>query len=247
MIQFGLATHKRNYFDEIDLAKSLGFDFFQIWLYNGSLSVDTLPEPKGKSILDASFPIIIHAVFDIPDFKIYDKIFFNTIEYFGHKEVIIHPICKKEQITNNTVYLLKENIEKISKKLSERGVKLFLENNSVIDGFFNTVDDLRIIFEPNPDIGLLLDLAHINNYDHLEEIVKMRYPECIHIADKHFSTAHEHITLGEGDLDFKMIFSKIIPGYNGKIILEAADSIDGIKKSKEIMNKIFGIESTSRP
>jgi len=241
MIEFGFATFKRDYFEEITLAKSLGFSFFQIWFYNGILCAETLPEPREKFVLDASFPIIIHALFDLSDFEIYEERLLYLIDYFKHKEVIIHPICEKGQITSNTVFLLKKKIEKISNKLIRQNVKLFLENNHIVNGFFNSIDDLRLIFDSNPEIGLLLDLAHINNYEHLEKIVKIRYPECIHIADRHFGTGHEHITLGEGEMDFGMIFSKIIPKYEGKIILEATDTIEGIKKSKEIMNKIFGI------
>ena len=51
----------------------------------------------------------------------------------------------------------------------------------------------------------------------------MRFPECIHIADKHFNIAHEHIPLGDG-----------------RIILEATDTKSGIEKSKQIMNDLFG-------
>ena len=242
MVQFGLVTYKRDYYEEIRLAKSLGFDFFQLWFFNGILCADTLPEPREKAIKEAGFPIIIHAVLDLPDFETYQEKFLYLLGYFGHKETIIHPICNKEPVTKQTVFTLKEKIEKIANEFSRRGIKLYVENNHLIGGFFNTVDDLKIIFEPNPEIGLLLDLAHINDYDHLREIVQMRYPECIHIADKHFGPGHEHITLGEGELDFDMIFSKVIPDYNGRIILEAADSTDGIKKSKETMNRIFGIK-----
>ena len=173
----------------------------------------------------------------------YGNKFIEMVKYFGHNEVIIHPICKSEKISKNTVFILEKNIRKIHKKLLEHEVKLFLENNSIIDGFFNTVEDLSIVFNSNPDIGLLLDIAHINNYEHLNEIIKMRFPECIHIADKHFNIAHEHITLGEGDIDFENIFKNIIPHYNGRIILEATETIDGIKKSKHVLDNIFNINN----
>jgi sugar phosphate isomerase/epimerase len=240
MIYKGMALRFReNYTEEIDYARSLGFDYFQIWFYNGVLSVETLPEPKEQAIKKALFPVILHAVFDMPDYEQYGQKLLELIEFFGHKEVIIHPICKSEQITTDTIYSLKTKINLIHQKLSKRNVKLYVENNSVIDGFFNTIDDLRIIFESCPDIGLLLDLAHINNYDHLKEIVEMRFPECIHIADKHFGIAHEHITLGDGDLDFEMIFNQIIPRYSGRIILEAVDSKGSIQKSKKILDTLF--------
>jgi sugar phosphate isomerase/epimerase len=240
MIHKGMALRFReNYAEEIDFARSLGFDYFQIWFYNGVLSIETLLEPKEQAIKKALFPVILHAVFDMPDYELYGQKLLELIEFFGHNEVIIHPNCKSEKITTDTIFSLKTKISLIHQELSKRNVKLYVENNSVIDGFFNTIDDLRIIFESCPDIGLLLDLAHINNYDHLKEIVEMRFPECIHIADKHFGIAHEHITLGDGDLDFGMIFNQIIPRYSGRIILEAVDSKSSIQKSKKILDTLF--------
>ena len=110
---------------------------------------------------------------------------------------------------------------------------------SVIDGFFNSVDELHIVFDANPDIGLLLDLAHINDYDHLRDIVKMRRPECIHIADKRFGIPHEHLPIGDGELDFKMIFQEIIPAYSGRLILEAVESEGDIIKSAKSLDELL--------
>jgi len=241
MIKKGIALRfEEDYSKEISFAKSLGFEFFQIWFYNGTLSVDTLSEPKEKSIKNRGFPIILHAVFDMPDYEKYGRKLLELVDYFGHKEVIIHPSCEKENINKNTVFSFKEKLETIYKELSKRDIKLYVENNSIKDVFFNSVDELRVIFDSYPDIGLLLDLAHTNNYEHLKDIVKMRFPECIHIADKRFGVDHEHIALGTGDLDFGMIFKDIIPNYNGRIILEAVDSNGDIIQSNKVIDRIFG-------
>ena len=240
MVKKGISlSFKENYLDEIDYVRSLGFEFFQIWFINGTINVETLQEPKEEAIKDAKFPIILHVLFDLPDFEKYSKKLLYLIDYFEHKEVIIHPVCKTEQITKNTIFQLERKIGIIYKELKIRNVKLYVENNSVIDGFFNTVSDLRIIFDKYQDIGLLLDIAHINNYDHLKEIVQMRFPECIHITDKHFGISHEHLPLGEGELDFNMIFGNILKGYDGRIILEIIHSKNAIEKSNKILEKIF--------
>ena len=240
MIQIGRALRfNENYVEEVEFAQKLGFEFFQIWFYNGFLSAKTFCEEKQQEIKDVSFPIILHALFDIADYDKYGQRVIEQVDFFDHKEVIIHSVCTSEKITEKTVYKLKEKIGIIHQELYKRNIKLFIENSSVIDGFMNTVEDLRIIFDSYPNIGLLLDIAHINNYEHLKEIVKMRFPECLHIADKHFGIAHEHLPLGDGDLDFKMIFNDFIPNYNGKVILEATDSIKGIEQSKRIMDSIF--------
>ena len=240
MIQKGMALRfNENYINEIEFAKKLNFEFFQIWFFNGTLSVNSIQEPKQNKIKEYGFPIIIHAVFDINDFEKNGHKLLELVDYFDHKEVIIHPVCISEEITNKTIFKLLEQITLIHQKLKKRHIKLYVENNSIIDGFFNSVDELKIIFDSNPEIGLLLDLAHINDYNHLRNIIKMRKPECIHIADKRFGVPHEHLALGDGDLNFDMIFKEIIPGFNGRIILEAVD--DSIEKSKRIIDSLFHI------
>ena len=230
---------KEDYYNEIILAKEMNFDFFQIWFFNGKLSMSTQNISNENAIKYLDFPVILHAVFDIDDFEKYGQELIRLVKLFNHKEVIIHPVCTSKPITNMTVHTLNIKLIEINKKLKEQKVKLYVENNSIIDGFFNSVEDLYFVFKNSPDIGLLLDLAHINNYEHLKEIVSMRFPECIHIADKHFGIPHEHITLGTGDLDFKMIFSEIIRGYKGRVILEAVDTLENIKKSKYMIDGIF--------
>lgn len=240
MVHNGMALrYKENYQSEIEFAKTLGFDFFQIWFFNGVLSVDSLQEPKENEIKDCGFPIIIHAVFDINDFEKHGQRLLELVDFFNHSEVIIHPVCTSEEISDETVYVLSGKLKSINNEFRKRKVKLYVENNSIIDRFFNTVEDLRVVFDHNADIGLLLDLAHINDNEHLRDIIKMRKPECIHIADKRFGVPHEHLTLGEGDLDFDMIFTQLIPKYEGRIILEAVDSKEDIEKSKRKIDSLF--------
>ncbi|WFA09060.1 hypothetical protein [Tissierella sp. Yu-01] len=59
------------------------------------------------------------------------------------------------------------------------------------------------------------------------------------MADKHFSVIHEHLPIGQGDLDFQKIFNNYVKGYNGKIIFEVVTDVDDeIKNSKEIIQTI---------
>ena len=228
-----------DYLAEIKFAEKLNFEFFQIWFFNGTLSVNSLQEPKENKIKEYGFPIILHAVFDINDFEKYGKKLLELLDYSGQKEVIIHPVCTSEEITSKTVFKLSEQIARIYQELKKRQIKLYVENNSIIDGFFNSVDELSVIFDNNSEIELLLDLAHINGYSHLRDIIKMRKPKCIHIADKRFGVPHEHIALGDGDLNFAMIFKEMIPDFNGRIILEAVESNNDIEKSKQIIDNLF--------
>ena len=223
-----------------------GFEFFQIWFYHGELCIPSIPQPNEKIIKELDFPVIFHATFNPPDFEKYGQRLIELLDYFEHNEVIIHAICETEPVTNDSVLYLADNVQKIYDKLHRNGIKIYFENNSVyidkkgeINKFFNSVEDLRVVFDANPNIGLLLDVAHVNNYEHLKSIVDMRFPECIHIADKRTGVLHEHLPLGSGDMDFDMIFKDLLAGYDGSIILEAIQTWEDIAKSKTIIDNLF--------
>ena len=240
MIHKGLALHFReNYTEGLSFIHNFGFEFIQTWFYNGILSIDVLSMPKGAIARNMLSPVILHAVFDMPDYDRYGQKLLDIVDIFGYREVALQPIYKAGRVTENTIKLLERKVGALHRSLAPRGVKLYVENNSITDGFFNSVQDLRAIFDVHPDIGLLLDLAHVNDYDHLREIVAMRFPECVHISDRRLSVPHEHIPLGEGDLDFDLIFNEILAGYEGRVILEAIGSKRGIAKSKKVLDRLF--------
>jgi sugar phosphate isomerase/epimerase len=82
-------------------------------------------------------------------------------------------------------------------------------------------------------VELVLELAHIDNYDHLQQIINIKYPKCLHIADKHFSVKYEHLPIGKGDLDFQRIFSKYLTHFEGRIILEITEDDVTVADSKD--------------
>ena len=146
---------------------------------------------------------------------------------------------KLKPITDKTIYELATNVKSIAEKLSRIGATLFIENNSIIDVINYTIEDLKIVFNANPNVELLLDLAHIDSYEHLRNIIEVKYPQMLHISDKHFSVKHEHLPIGTGNLDFELIFSKYLGNFNGGIILEIPEEdtviIDSMTKIKNAM------------
>lgn len=238
MISFGRSIRWFNdYKEEINFSKENNFDFMQIWFVKGDLVIDKLESPKEKSILEAGYPVVIHAVYDIEDYELYTDELIRVLKYLGHSEVIIHPVCESMPIDENTINLMADKIHKTNEKLKEHDIKLYIENNSIIDVVNYKPEDLGVIFSKNPDVELLLDIAHIDNYDHLEEIIKIKYPTCLHIADKRFQIEHEHLPLGEGELDFNFIFEKHLKDFKGKIIFEVVSEDEKIIKSKAIIHK----------
>ena len=240
MIEYGRSIRWfNNYKSEVEFSKLNKFEFMQIWFAKGELVLDKLLAPKEEQVLKSQFPVIIHAVYDIDDYDKYNDELICILKYLNHKEVIIHPVCKSVPVNSETIYILAENIYKTNQLLKKNNIKLYIENNSVIDKINYTPDDLKIIFDRNPDVELLLDIAHIDDYDHLQEILKVKFPKCLHIADKRFSVEHEHLPIGQGNLDFELIFQNYLKGYDGKIIFEVVDTDEEVIHSKDIIESIF--------
>jgi len=203
MISIGRSIRwQNNYFEEVRFSRENGFDFMQIWFQKGSLSVDTLKEPKERAIRDAGFPVILYTVFDLDDFGAYGDRLIELARYFGYKELIVHPVCKAQPITERSGYLLSGHVAALLEKTKPEGIALYIENNSRLDGFHHSKEELAIVFDRNPGAGQLLDVAHIDSYEHLGQIIGVKYPGALHIADRRFDRIHEHLPVGQGDIDF---------------------------------------------
>jgi sugar phosphate isomerase/epimerase len=240
MIEYGRSIRWFNdYRDEIEFSSLNKFSFMQIWFMKGELILDKVLSPKEQYVLNSNFPVIIHAVYDIDDYDKYNSELVRILKVLKHKEVIIHPVCETIPVNTETIYILADNIYKTNQLLKANNIKLYIENNSVIDKINYTPNDLKIVFDRNPDVELLLDIAHIDNYNHLQNILEVKFPKCIHIADKRFSVEHEHLPIGQGELDFELIFQNYLKGYDGKIIFEVVDTDEEIIKSKNIIQTIF--------
>jgi sugar phosphate isomerase/epimerase len=240
MIEWGRSIRWFNdYQNEIEFSESNKFQFMQIWYMKGDLILDKVSSPKEQYILNSKFPVIIHAVYDIDDYDKYNSKLIQILNHLKHKEVIIHPVCENTKINPNTIYLLADNIYKTNQLLRENDIRLYIENNSVIDKINYTPNDLKVVFDRNPDVELLLDVAHIDDYEHLQKIIEVKFPKCVHIADKRLNVDHEHLPIGEGELDFDLIFKSYLKGYDGKIIFEVVDTDEKIIKSKNIIETIL--------
>lgn len=239
MIKFGcLARFFNSYENEIEFANKNSFEFMQLWYDKEGFYVNKQRNEKVENIKKYDFPSIIHAVLDINDFKIHIPILKNILEQLNHKKLIIHPICESEEITEKSIKKLNEEIKFAIQYLGD-GITIYLENNSKFDPIFQTVEEIFYIFNENSKAEFIIDLAHIDSYEHLEELVKIKYPKILHLADKHFSVIHEHLPVGKGEIDFNFIFSTILKEFNGEIIFEVFQSDEEIINSKEKIENII--------
>lgn len=240
MIKYGRSIRWYNdYVDEVNFSIKQGIDFMQIWYMKGEILLDKIAEPKLEEIKRINFPVMIHAVLDINEFDEHIPKLIEILSYLDHKELIVHPICESEEITEATIHKLSKKVSKANELLGLEGIKLLIENNSRLDPINYTTKELNILFSKNEDVELLLDIAHIDNYEHLKEIINIKKPTVLHIADKRFDQIHEHLPIGQGELEFHYIFKEVLSDFKGKVILEVVDHDQNIIESLKIIKDIL--------
>lgn len=240
MVQLGcLARFFNRYEDEVKFAKENKFDFMRLWYDNSGLCLHEDDKEFIDTLNRHNFPTIIHAVLNINEFSEHIPQLLAILNKLNHKELIIHPICENEEINEETLDKLDKSIKYALNILTPNGITLFLENNSKLDPIFTDASEIEKIFSRNKDLEFLLDIAHIDNMNHLQEMINIKKPKILHIADRHFNVVHEHLPLGQGDIDFQYIFSNLLPKYDGKIILEIVNDDLDIINSKNIIESLI--------
>lgn len=240
MVKIGcLARFFNRYENEVKFAKENGFDFMQLWYDNRGLCLHKDDGDFINTINKYEFPTIIHAVLNIDEFDEHIPKLLTILKCLQHKELIIHPICKNQPISENNLKILNEKVKFALDILNSEGITLYLENNSKLDPIFTNADEIEKILISNETLQFLLDIAHIDNIEHLINMVKIKTPSILHIADKHFNVIHEHLPIGHGEIDFKYIFKNILKNYEGKIILEITNTDFDIIDSKKIIEELL--------
>jgi len=197
MIEFGCVVRYFNdYRDEVKFAKVNGFSFMQIWYDNKGLSLKQVDELL-PVILNEGFPLIIHALLDVNEIPDQIIILRKLLLKLGHKQLIVHPVCKSEPITDTTIHKLAGNMKTAIQMLKPDDITVFIENNSKLDPIFTSPEELKIMFSSVPELEFLLDVAHMDSLEHLNKLVSVKMPKIIHIADRRLEEIHEHLPIGK--------------------------------------------------
>jgi len=241
MIKYGCLARFFNFYeDEISFAEKNSFDFMQLWYDNKGFYVNKARDEDVANLKDYCFPSTIHAVLDINDFRIHIPKLKEILDTLKHKELIIHPVCESEKITEFSNKKLSGEIKFALDYLGSE-IKIYLENNSKFDPVFQTFDEISYVFSENPQAEFIIDIAHMDSYEHLKKLVSIKYPQLLHLADKRFSEIHEHLPVGEGEIDFQIVFDEILIDFKGGIIFEVFQNdnaiIESRKRIEEILNK----------
>lgn len=231
--------------DEVEFSIENNFDIIQRWYQRGKISM-LYENDNIKSIKKWKIPVIFHGAFDINDFDEFEDDFIKLLLKLKHKEVILHPMIKKEKVNKKTDKILLEKVLSFCSKLNELNIKVYVENNHVKMKTFYTLKQWKTFFELAPkNTELLIDLVHVmfcNDYKFLKKLIEIKYPKAIHIADTKKGMKgpkHLHLPIGEGIINFDKIFNKLLKDFDGLIIMEIQNLDNKIVMSKNKIERLI--------
>jgi sugar phosphate isomerase/epimerase len=135
--------------------------------------------------------------------------------------------------------LQKEALRQIGKCASEHSVLACLENMIGVKEFLCRMpEELIGMTEGIEGIGMTFDLGHANTIGKVNDfLLHIGKASHIHIHDNH-GMSDEHLTLGDGTVNWELVGKKISADYHGVIVIEGR-SIEEAKKSMTVFRKWF--------
>lgn len=150
---------------------------------------------------------------------------FETFQKLDVQKVNLHPdeslgsvFSKNRAIARNI-----QAIKRVAYEAKKFGLKLMIENSLK---FFNTVEEMQMLFEVVKDIGFHLDIGHANlntEKNRTEEFLMNFHHilEHVHMSDNKAGNADLHLPLGAGLIPWeKMVKALKKYDYDGTITLE---------------------------
>ena len=248
MIQIGTSIREREipFRYELEFVKNNNYDFIQVWYKQGV--INSLYEPDIiKSIKESSVKIIFHALMDIGDFQLYGDDLIDKLKLLGHKELIIHPVIKSVVVNDYNNKILADRLVNFANKLKKFGIVVYVENNHDHMQTFYTIKQWKYFFSKAPDnVEMLIDIVHVlfcNDYDFLREMVNVKYPKALHVADTikgMVGPKHLHLPIGDGIVDFELLFNDILKDFDGIIVIEINNTDKKMIDSKNKLIDVLG-------
>jgi sugar phosphate isomerase/epimerase len=218
MITYGFnVANQIRFREEHAFAQANGFKILQLWFDRNGLSLHDLDDVI--DVHKSSIETILHVVAGVGELVEVLSSAVPLAKSLGHEQIIIHPTNSNSKPSDLHRELMSagESIELI---LERNQLTPYFENNSKLENVFQTVENVNSFYSAFDWAGSLLDVAHMDSYEHLQALAKIRMPKFLHIADRHLENVHEHLTLGEGNIDFNRVFRECLNGFEGKAIFE---------------------------
>ena len=225
--------------DEITFAQNNDFSILQLWFDRYGLS--TKDKKSIDALVGSKIETVLHVAANIGEFGKLIASAVPVVKMLNHKRIIIHPTIPTKDIGTDLHSQLISETNNILPQLLDLGLKVYFENNSKLDPLFQTINDIDSFFNTFPQVEFLIDVAHMDSYEYLDLLTKVKMPHILHVSDRHLETIHEHLTIGDGNIDFHNVFKNHLKGFDGSIIFEVPWTDLARSKSKQLIQSILSI------
>ena len=148
----------------------------------------------------------------------------ETAASLGIELITIHPGLTSMSVPymeEKAMEKAKRSLSSIDRISSQYGVTIAVENMPSFPFMLgHTAEEMNELIG-STNLGFCLDIGHGNTTGQTDKLIKTFRDRLvnIHIHDNH-GEMDEHLTLGEGDIDFKSIISSL-KGYTGNYVIES--------------------------
>lgn len=160
---------------------------------------------------------------------------------FGAECITIHPgiiNLSVKGIRDRSLEAAKNTMRVLDRAQAEYGLPVAIENMPNFDIMLGIqAKELQEIVA-GTDLGICLDIGHANTSGQLDPMIKTFKDRIInvHIHDNH-GKSDEHLTLGDGNIDFPKVLKKM-SFYKGRYIIESK-SLESAVKSQEVLRDLI--------
>lgn len=155
--------------------------------------------------------------------------------------VTIHPGIVNLACTGlreRSVECARHTMKSLDRASADLGVKVVIENMPKMPIMLGeTAEELAHIVE-GTDLSICFDIGHANTTGQIEAMIDTFSDRIanVHIHDN-MGERDEHLTLGEGSIDFQHVIS-MLKGYTGNYIIESKN-LDSAVRSKKVLERLL--------
>lgn len=155
----------------------------------------------------------------------------------GAQTVTVHPGLSSMAVNGmeaKAEELSRQSMRLINAAAKEYGVTVAIENMPNVPFFLGrTAASLSSLID-GTDLSVCFDIGHANTTGQIDAMIDMLGDRIanIHIHDNN-GTRDEHLTIGEGNIDFQRVVSRL-SGYRGNWIIESKDLPSAVESQSRL-------------
>lgn len=161
----------------------------------------------------------------------------DAARYLGADLVTFHPGHLSPlgiEIPKVVKQLTIESVNKLSDVADDFGINLAIENmpNMIWTTFDSPGELLDVII--NTNVKMCFDIGHANTSNNIVEFLKYSKMYInVHLHDN-IGKPDPHLTIGDGNTDFKNTLKTLLINYNGNLVIESKGLKSGIESKERL-------------